>query len=421
MTPKPDRTSATEEESGAEPTVETGARDEIVGEVPPEELVTDVGLRPHPPRAEGAVPPAIRASAAWSWRFIVIVAASALLLYIIVQLKTVVVPVMVAALLTALLMPIVRFLHDRLRFPYTLGSLTSILAVIVVAGGLVTLAGASIATGMGQLGQKALSGFNELVQWLSDGPLALDEDQINSYVGQLTDQLSKNMDVILSGALSVTSSVGHIAAGSLIALFCLFFFLKEGRAIWMWLVGLFPRTARERVDGAALRAWGSLASYTRTQIMVAFVDAVGIGVGAAILGVPLALPLGVLVFLGSFIPIVGAVVTGAIAVLVALVDQGIGTALIMLLIVLAVQQAESNLLQPMLMSRALSLHPVGVLLAVATGTLVGGIVGALFAVPVVAVVNTVLNYLHGRDPLPPSRREALAEATRRWRVPLSRA
>ncbi len=395
--------------------------DEGVGEVPPETLVTDVELRPHPPRADGAVPAAVRATASWSWRFIVIVAASALLLYAVVQLKTVVVPVMVAALLTALLMPVVHFLHRRLHFPRALASITALLAAIVVGGGLVTAAGASIATGMGQLGQRALVGFNELLQWLSDGPLGLDEERLDTWVDQLTDQVQNNLDTILSGALSFTSSIGHIAAGSLIALFCLFFFLKEGRAIWMWVVGLFPRNSRERVDGAALRAWVSLGSYTRTQIMVAFVDALGIGIGAAILGVPLALPLGVLVFLGSFIPIVGAVVTGAIAVLVALVDQGVGTALIMLLIVLGVQQAESNLLQPMLMSRALSLHPVGVLLAVATGTLVGGIVGALFAVPIVAVVNTALNYLNGRDPAPASRREALAEATRRWRVPRARA
>lgn len=391
--------------------------EEAIGEVPPELVVSDVELRPHPPRADGAVPAAVRATASWSWRFIVIVAASALLLYAVIQLKTVVVPVMVAALLTALLMPIVHFLHRRLHFPRALAAVTALLAAIIVSAGLVTAAGASIATGMGQLGQRALVGFNELVQWLSDGPLGLDQERIDATVEQLTDQVKNNADTILSGALSFTSSVGHIAAGSLIALFCLFFFLKEGRTIWMWIVGLFPRNSRERVDGAALRAWSSLGSYTRTQIMVAFVDAVGIGVGAAILGVPLALPLGVLVFLGSFIPIVGAILTGAIAVLVALVDQGIGTALIMLLIVLGVQQAESNLLQPMLMSRALSLHPVGVLLAVATGTLVGGIVGALFAVPIVAVVNTALNYLNGRDPAPASRREALAEATRRWRVP----
>ncbi|QGH68713.1 AI-2E family transporter [Pseudactinotalea sp. HY158] len=387
-----------------------------VGEVPPESLVTDVELRPDPPRAAGPVPRAVRASASWSWRFIVIVAAAALLVYFAVQLKTVVVPVMVAALVAALLLPVVRFLSDRLRFPQALASLTAMVAALAVAGGLITLAGASIATGMGQLGAKAFDGFHEALRWLSEGPLGLDEDQINAWVDQLGSQLSSNADKILSGALSVTSSVGHVAAGALIALFCLFFFLKDGRGIWMWVVGLFPRNARERVDGAALRSWGSLASYTRTQIMVAFVDALGIGIGAAILGVPLALPLAVLVFLGSFIPIVGAILTGAIAVLVALVDQGFGTALVMLAIVLGVQQAESNLLQPMLMSRALSLHPVGVLLAVATGTLVGGIVGALFAVPIVAVVNTALNYLHGRDPLPPSRREVVAEMTRRWRV-----
>jgi len=198
----------------------------------------------------------------------------------------------------------------------------------------------------------------------------------------------------------VTTTVGHVAAGTLIALFCTFFFLLDGRTIWSWVIGLLPSSVRERVHQAGRRGIVTLSGYTRTQILVALVDATGIGLGAAILGVPLALPLATLVFVGSFIPIVGAIATGAVAVLVALVAKGWVVALIMLGVVLAVQQIEGHVLQPFLMGHAVSLHPVAVLLVVAAGSMAAGIVGALFAVPIAAVLNTVVLYLHGHDKFP---------------------
>ncbi len=365
--------------------------------------------------AEAAVPFPVRAAAGWSWRFLAIVAATAIVLWLLVQIKTVVIPVFVAGLVTALLVPMTNVLSNRLRFPRSLSAAVSLLVALGTVTGLVLIVSATITDDLRKLGEKTVQGFNEVVAWLSTGPLNLEESAIQDYIDTLQQQVSQNMDRILSGAVSVTSSVGHIFAGSLIALFCLFFFLKDGREIWTWVVGLFPARSRERIDGAGLRSWLSLAAYTRTQIIVALVDGVGIGIGALLLKVPLAVPIGVLVFLGSFIPIVGATLTGAVAVAVALVDSGVGTAVAMLVVVLLVQQLESNLLHPMLMSRALSLHPVGVLLAVAAGTIVAGIVGALFAVPLLAVVNTALQYLNGHDPAPPSRREILMESTRRWR------
>lgn len=344
------------------------------------------------------VTPAVRGMAAWSWRFLVIVAAAVVAGYGLIQIKTVVIPILVAALITSLLGPVVNWL-ERHKIPRTAGTLLTLLATVLVLGGLLTLAGASIASGIRDLSATAWQGIQELIGWLSTGPLQLSEADIDTYVGQILDQVRSNAQTIASGALSVGTSVGHVFAGSLIALFCLFFFLKDGSLIWSWLVRLFPVVARERADIAGQKAWFSLSNYARTQIMVAFIDGLGIGIGAWLLGVPLALPLGVLVFIGSFIPIVGAVVTGAVAVAVALVDQGIWIAVAMLGVVLLVQQAESNLLQPLLMSRALKLHPVAVLLAVSAGTIIGGIVGALFAVPVIAVANTVLHYLNGgQDP-----------------------
>lgn len=374
---------------------------------------TDLSVQISP--EEKAVPLAVRAAAGWSWRFLAIVVASAVVLWMLVQIKTVVIPVLVAGLVTALLAPLNRFLVEKLYFPRALSALVSLLLALGTITGLIFMVSVTITEDVRQLGEKAVQGFNEVVAWLSTGPLNLEESAIQEYIDQLQHQVSKNMNRILSGAVWVTSSVGYIFAGALITIFCLFFFLKDGENIWTWLVRLFPASARERVDGAGLRAWVSLGAYTRTQIIVALVDGIGIGVGAYFLKVPLAIPIGVLVFLGSFIPILGATLTGAVAVAVALVDSGAGTAIAMFIVVLAVQQLESNLLQPMLMSKALSLHPVGVLLAVAAGTIVAGIVGALFAVPVLAVLNTAFQYLNGHDPAPPLRREVLIESTRRWR------
>lgn len=370
-----------------------------------------------PPRAvrdPSTVPEPVRAASDWSWRLLVIALAAGALIVGLVQLKTVVVPVLVATLLASLLAPMCRWLQHRWRFPRTLAVVTTMVVALGAVTALVALAGNSIANGLPALADNAIAGFENALDWLSTGPLGLDEATITSWLDQVQDQLSANAETILTGALSLTTSAGHVAAGALIALFCLFFFLLEGRTIWTWIVRLFPRASRPKVDGAGLRGWISLGSYVRTQILVAFVDGVGIGLGAWILGVPLPIPLGVLVFVGSFIPIVGALVTGSVAVAVALVDGGPLIALLMLGVVLLVQQIEGHLLQPLLMSRALKLHPVAVLLAVATGTLVGGIVGALIAVPVVAVSNTALKYLNGNDPVPERLQVQFEELTRQW-------
>ncbi|WP_432457809.1 AI-2E family transporter [Cellulomonas iranensis] len=348
----------------------------------------------------GPVPPAVQAAAAWSWRLIVILAAVALGVWGLAVLKVIVVPVAIALLLTVLLSPLVRALQRWLRLPRAAASGIAVVLLLGLVAGLLTLAGQSIVNGVTELWDQASDGVTKLVDWLSEGPLHLGTADIDEWITQLQDAAASSADQIASGALSVGVTVGHVAAGTLIALFCTLFFLIDGRGIWAWLVGLLPRGSRERVHQAGRRGWVTLGAYTRTQILVAGVDAIGIGAGAAILQLPLAMPLAVLVFFGSFIPFVGAIVTGAIAVLVALVTQGWVSALIMLGIVLLVQQLEGHVLQPFLMGHAVSLHPVAVLLVVTSGSLVAGIVGALFAVPIAAVVNTVVLYLHGHDKFP---------------------
>jgi predicted PurR-regulated permease PerM len=238
------------------------------------------------------------------------------------------------------------------------------------------------------------------MRWLSAGPLGLDSQRLSELGDQLQGSVTGASSSLVAGALGAATTVGHVLVGTLIAIFCTVFFLLDGRTIWTWLVNILPIGARENVHQAGRRGLVTLAAYVRTQILVALVDGVGIGIGSAFFVPSLALPIGILVFVGSFVPIIGAIVTGAVAVVVVLVAEGGVAALIMLGIVLLVQQAESHILQPFLMGHAVSLHPVAVVLVVAAGSLAAGIVGALFAVPFAAVLNTVLLYLHGHDKFP---------------------
>lgn len=347
-----------------------------------------------------SVPRSIRVAAAWGWRSLVIAAAVVALAYLLDRTRTLWVPVVISVLLAALLLPLHRLLMGRLRFPPGVAAITSVLLLIAFVSGLLTLAGRQIATGIGELWAQAADGFQELLDLVVGLGIGISGETIDGWLEDATGQLGENSDSILTGALSVGVTLGHVVVGVIVTMFALFFMLKDGRTIWTWSVRLFPRTARRAVHEASRRGAVTLTSFVRTQILVALIDAVGIGVGAAILGLPLALPLGVLVFLGSFIPFVGAIATGSIAVLVALVALGPVQALIMLAIVLGVQQVESHLLQPLLLGHAVSLHPLAVLLAVAGGSMAAGIIGALLAVPLVATTNTVVQFLNGRDKFP---------------------
>lgn len=342
------------------------------------------------------VPYGVRLAAAWTWRLALIAAGVLGLLYVVSVLQVIVVPVLVAALVSALLRPGVEWL-TRHRVPRGLAVAASLVGGLALVVGLLTLVGTQIATGFGNLETQAVAGFREIQTWLAGPPLNLSTDQVNGYLEQAREQVNSNSDQLVAGALSFTSTAGHVVAGFFLAVFATIFFLLDGRGIWTWLLRLLPREARDRVDEASRRGWVTLTAYVRATIIVAFVDAVGIGVGAALLGVPLALPLAALVFLGAFVPIVGAFVSGLVAVLVALVAEGPLVALLMFGVVLLVQQAESHILQPFLLGRAVKVHPLAVILAIATGILLAGIVGALFAVPVIAVLNTVVRYLGGEE------------------------
>lgn len=341
------------------------------------------------------VPYALRISAAWAWRVGLVLVVSSALLWLLSQITLLVIPLMIAGLLSSLLTPAVSFLRDR-KVPGGIAVSVIVLGFLLAVAATLSLVGQQLAVGFASLWGEALAGIQQVQDWLSDGPLDLTSSQIDGFIDEVANAVDNNSGVIVSGALSFGSSAGYFVAGLLLTVFALIFFLHDGDSIWRFLAGLAPRRARAAITGAGRQGWTSMANYVRVQILVAFIDAVGIGLGAAIIGVPLVLPLTVLVFLGSFIPILGALFTGMVAVLLALVANGWVNALVMLAIVLFVQQVEGHILQPFVMGRAVSLHPLAVVLAVAGGSLVAGVAGALFSVPLLAILNTVVRYIAAR-------------------------
>ncbi|PPI57052.1 AI-2E family transporter [Rathayibacter sp. TRS19] len=323
---------------------------------------------------------------------IVVVAALAVLVLLVIELRLIVIPLLLAIVIAALLVPFSSFLQ-RHRWPKWAAVVLAELGIVVVIGGLLFLVVTQVYSGFDDLSRQTVQSYDDFKAFLLESPLHLTETDINQYAQQALTALQQDSGMLVSGALSVGSTVGHLLTGVLLTLFSTLFILIDGPNIWSWVVRLFPRRARGAVDGAGRAGWVTLTNFVKVQILVAFVDAVGIGLGSFLLGVPLAIPIGVLVFLGSFVPVIGAVVTGALAVFIALVYNGPLIALFLLIVVLAVQQLEGHILQPLIMGSAVKVHPLAVVLAVAGGSIIGGIAGAFFAVPVVATLNVMVKYV----------------------------
>jgi len=346
---------------------------------------------------DARVPSGLRTAGAWSWRLLAIVGVAAVVIWLVIQFKLVVIPFLIAILLAALLVPFSSFLQ-RHRWPKWLAITASMLGAIALVGGLVTLVVFQIRGGWNDLVAATLRALDDIGGWLAGPPFNLELSDLRQTLLDWWAEFSHDTGSIWSGALSLGTTTGHVLAGLLLTLFATLFLLIDGPRIWSWFLKLFPRRARERTDRAARTGWTTLTTFARIQIFVAAVDAVGIGLGAWILGLfyggfPLVIPIAVVVFLASFIPIVGALFSGTLAVFVALVYLGPIPAVIMLAIVLVVQQVEGHVLQPLVMGTAVKVHPLAVVFAVAAGSLIAGIPGALFAVPLVAVMNAIVRSL----------------------------
>ncbi|MEV8507265.1 AI-2E family transporter [Actinoplanes sp. NPDC051475] len=362
-------------------------------------------------RDDAEVPHSLRIAAAWSWRLIVVGVVGWVLLRFIGTVSIVVIPLAIALLLSALLAPAVGWLL-KLRLPPSLATFLVLICGIGAVAGTLTLVVNQFVDGLPQLTDKASAGIRQIQDWARTGPLHLKQDQVDQAIDSAQSWINLNTSQLTETGFATAATLAEVLTGLLLVLFATFFFLRDGRKIWRFLVRLFPVNARWSLSDAGDASWATLGSYVRATVLVAFIDAAGIGLALVILHIPFPFPLAALVFLGAFIPIVGASVSGAVAVLVALVDQGWIVALILLGAVILIQQIEGHVLQPLIMGRAVAIHPLVVIIGIASGVVLAGIIGALVAVPLIAVLNTGIRRLARRRPeVPPDAVVVTASAT----------
>ncbi|TWH72730.1 putative PurR-regulated permease PerM [Modestobacter roseus] len=377
---------------------------------PPGPATTDRqdGVNSSAPQRGAPAPsrPALPTVPAWTVRamaiaggILALAALGWLLFWILLRLPLVSFAVALALLVAALTAPVSRGLR-RAGLPAGLAALGAVLALLAVLLGIGFLVGFRATSTIQGLTRPLAAGIDRIRVWLIEGPLGLDAQQVSDLRNQVVNRLYQFAPDPAAGARMVVYVLGAI----ILIAFLVFFLLKDGATMWAWLLDRVPARRRDQVDGAGRAAWTTLASYVRGTVLVALIDAVGIGIGLLVLGVPLWISLTLLTFVGAFVPIVGATVSGAVAVLVTLVTNGTTDAIIILAVVLVVQQIEGNVLQPLIMGHALNLHPAAILIAVTAGGLLLGVAGALLAVPFVAVSYRVLEHLR-LHPAEPERAE----------------
>ncbi|WP_449277704.1 AI-2E family transporter [Leucobacter sp. GX24907] len=343
------------------------------------------------------LPLGMRIAAAWSWRLIIVGIALAGFIWLIVQVRIIVIPLLVAILLAALLAPVVQWFVE-MGLPKWTGVIAALTLFVTAVWILIHLIITQFRSGFDDLTVRSAEVWQEFLRWAESDLDFVDISayQLDSFVAQIMQTVEEHQSAIWSGALGIATTAGQVAAGTLLTLFSLIFLLIDGKRIWYWVLGFTPAKAHAPLDAAGVAGWVSVGQYVRVQIFVAFVDAVGIGLGAFLLGVPLPIPIAVLVFMGSFIPFLGAISTGALAAFIALAYNGPVNALMMLGVVILVNQIEGHVLQPLVMGNAVRVHPLGVVLVVSAGALLAGIPGALFAVPLAASANAIVNSLMER-------------------------
>ena len=356
---------------------------------PPPAYAPAIAARPDP---VAAIPWGMRVAAEAGWRLLVLAGTLWVLMRVISAVQLVVLAFVAALLVTAMLQPTVVRLR-RIGLPRGLATAVTAILGFVIMGLVGWFVVWQVMDNLDTLSDKVRDGIDELKLWLLDSPFHVTESQINDIAKNLSDTISTNTEEITSAGLQGVTVMVEVLTGILLAMFSTLFLLYDGKRIWQWVLKLVPAQARPGVAGAGPRAWRTLTAYVRGTVIVALIDAIFIGLGIYFLDVPMAVPLAVFIFLFAFIPLVGAVMSGALAVVVALVTQGVFAALMVLVVVLAVQQIEGHILQPFILGRAVRVHPLAVVLAVAAGGMIAGIGGAVVAVPLVAVTNTVVGYL----------------------------
>ncbi|BBZ05422.1 permease [Mycolicibacterium chitae] len=332
--------------------------------------------------------------AKWSLIIVAIAAGTVVLGWIAAKLWVVVLPVLLGVVLCTVLWPPARLMMDRLGFPPAAAATATLLLFLAIFSGIVALIVPPVLDQMPELIDQATEGINRMQQWVAGPPLNLQQEQFDRYVDTVVNAMRESSSAIATGVVTGVSTVGTLLLTLVLTVVLSFFFLKDGRRFLPWLGRVTGRRAGRHLETVLGQMWENLGGFIRAQAAVALIDAVFIGIGLVVLGVPLAPVLAVLTFIGAFVPFVGAFVAGALAVLIALVANGFTNALLVLGVIIAVQQIEGNVLQPILQSRTMKLHPVLVLLGVTAGGSLFGIVGAFLAVPTVAMAAVVARYIN---------------------------
>lgn len=344
-----------------------------------------------------ALPAWYRAAAAASWRFLVIAAAIAVVVYALVHLRVVVLPIIVALLASTLLLPLVRWLKDR-NAPDALAAAVAMIAAALLVVAVATAVAPSVADQFDELRPQAEDGIREASDVLADPPFNVSDRELDQTVDEGIARLRENSGPLARGLQSGAVLLGEIVTGLIIAVLLTFFVLKDGERMWGYAIALVGDRSRRDADELGRRAYMALAGYIRGIALVGLVDAILIGIALAIIGVPLVVPLMIITFFAAFVPLIGAFLAGLVAVLIALVSGGLVDALLVLAAIVVVQQIEGHLLYPVLMARTVHLHPAVIVVALAAGGVLGGIVGVFLAVPVAGILSVVLEYSRDRPP-----------------------
>jgi predicted PurR-regulated permease PerM len=362
-------------------------------EMPPAPPPTTPALSDTRHNAVEAVTWPVRVAAAWSWRLILIIGALYVLAKGLGYIGIVVFAFIIALFLTAILHPI----EVRMRVLPGKRSLHALLALLI---GIIAVAGLGwfvewqISSHSKELADQLTRVVNNTKHWLETGPLHVKSADLDKVSSKLSDTIQKHGTELLSGAISTVKAVSEILAAFLLILLTTFYLLRDGEVVWGWVVRLFPKEARPRLDFAGRAGWVTFGGYMRGQLLIALFHGTTTTILLFILRVPLAAALGVLIFVGSFIPLLGLTITGALAVAIALLEHGATAAIIVGIAIIVLVQVEGHVLQPFIMSRSVKVHPLAIVLAVIAGTTIKGIPGALIAVPLVAFVNTSVKALH---------------------------
>lgn len=341
------------------------------------------------------VPSWLATATAYTWRGLILLIGATVFLAVVTRLYLVTLPVFIALILATLAAPPARWLQER-GFRPAAAAATVLIGGVGVFGAIIAALTPAFVSQVQELGPTVSEALNRLLLWAEEGPLGWDRAQIENVVGNIIQTLQAQAGQLAGRVVTGAVIVAEILIALVLALVLLFFFIKDGEQIVSWIIARTPDHHQDTLRATGRRAWVALSGFIRGTTVVALVDAIGIGIGLAIVGVPLVLPIAVLVFFGGFIPVIGAFVTGMLAVLVALADGGLSAALIVLAIVVAVQQIEANVLQPVIMRRAVALHPVVILGALTAGAALLGVIGAFIAVPIAAVVAAVGNEIRLR-------------------------